>query len=237
MAHELAVAGRGQRLSPGDRLVWVARGIGAPAYARAVKIKRDMHEAWYNWGVTLYVWARAQLPEDRERAVRLWEEAGTKYARAVEIKPAKHEAWYNWGTALYQWAEALLSTDRERAVRLWEEAGAKYARAVEIKPHMHEAWNSWGASLLSLWHPTHDEAVLGAAEEKLKRAEELDAEGAYYNLACLAALRRRTEEAFERLGRELEAGRIGWEHVAGDPDWEALREDERYKELEAKYAS
>jgi tetratricopeptide (TPR) repeat protein len=185
----------------------------------------------------LYGSARAVLSTDRERAVRLWEEAGTKCARAVEIKPDMHEAWYNWGNVLYRWARALLSTDRERAVRLWEEAGTKYARAVEIEPDKRAAWSNWGAGLLSLWHATHDEAVLDAAEEKLRRAEELGAEGANYNLACLAALRGRTEEAFERLGRELEASRIGWEHVAGDPDWEALREDERYKALEAKYAS
>lgn len=66
-------------------------------YAEAVRIKPDMHEAWYNWGVALS--DRAQASDD-ERAAALFESAYEKYAESVRIKPDKHEAWSNWGGAL-----------------------------------------------------------------------------------------------------------------------------------------
>jgi len=206
-------------------------------YARAVETKPDLHEAWNNWGAALHAWARALAPTDLPEAVRLWEEAGTKYARAVEIKPDLHEAWGNWGSALDDWATALAPTDLPAALRLWEEAGTKCARAVDIKPDKHAAWYNWGGALLSRWHYQRDPALLEEAHDKLLRAEQAKPGSATYNLACWAALSGKADEAFEGLATALENAEVKWDHITGDRDWDELRDDPRYKRLEAAHSS
>jgi tetratricopeptide (TPR) repeat protein len=88
-------------------------------YERAVEIKPDKHEAWYNWGIALLDLARMKKDES------LFREAFLKYKRSVEIKPDKHEAWYNWGNALYNLAR--LKGDES----LFMEAFLKYERSVQ----------------------------------------------------------------------------------------------------------
>jgi tetratricopeptide (TPR) repeat protein len=47
-----------------------------------VEFKPDLHEAWYNRGISLGNLGR-------------YEEAISSYDKAVEFKPDLHEAWYN----------------------------------------------------------------------------------------------------------------------------------------------
>ena len=81
--------------------------IGAIAsYDRALEIKPDYHQAWYNRGVALDNLGKY------EKAIASWD-------RALEIKPDLHEAWNNRGNA-------LLNLGR------FEQAIASYDRALEI---------------------------------------------------------------------------------------------------------
>ncbi|MDQ7781066.1 MAG: hypothetical protein RDV41_15325, partial [Planctomycetota bacterium] len=73
----------------GDRLFSEA-GL---KYAEAVRIKPDMHDAFYNWGTALS--NQARLKGNRPEGDRLFSEAGLKYAEAVRIKPDMHEAFNN----------------------------------------------------------------------------------------------------------------------------------------------
>jgi tetratricopeptide (TPR) repeat protein len=52
------------------------------SYDRAIEIKPDKHEAWYNRGIALFNLGRH-------------EEAIASYDRAIEIKSDYYEAWYN----------------------------------------------------------------------------------------------------------------------------------------------
>jgi TolB-like protein/Flp pilus assembly protein TadD len=77
---------------------------------------------------------------------------------------------------------------------------------------------------------------LGDQEEGLrwaKRARMIDPEdpGVLYNVACLYALEKKTDEAIEGLALALEAGFGAREWIAQDPDLESLRDDPRFKAL------
>ncbi len=57
------------------------------SYDKALEIKPNYHQAWYNRGIALVNLGR-------------WEEAIASYDKALELKPDKHEAWNNRGIAL-----------------------------------------------------------------------------------------------------------------------------------------
>ena len=94
------------------------------SYDRALEIKPDYPDAWYNRGVALGNLGR-------------FEEAIASYDRALEIKPDYPDAWYGRGVAL---------DDLGR----FEQAIASYDRALEIKPDYHEAWDGRGVALGNL---------------------------------------------------------------------------------------
>ncbi|MCA2814274.1 MAG: tetratricopeptide repeat protein [Microcystis sp. M090S1] len=125
------------------------------SYDKALEIKPDYHQAWYNRGVALGNLGRL-------------EEAIASYDKALEIKPDYHEAWYNRGFALDdlgRFAEAIASYDKALEIKpddheAWygrgfalgnlgrfAEAIASYDKALEIKPDDHEAWYNRGFAL------------------------------------------------------------------------------------------
>jgi tetratricopeptide (TPR) repeat protein len=72
------------------------------SYDRALKVKPDEHEAWYNRGVSLADIGR-------------YNEAIASYDRALKVKPDYHEAWNNRGIALSylgRYNEAIASFDK-----------------------------------------------------------------------------------------------------------------------------
>ncbi|WP_147069062.1 CHAT domain-containing protein [Microcystis aeruginosa] len=133
--------------------------IGAIAsWDRALEIKPDFHEAWYNRGNALHSLGRL-------------EQAIASYDRALEIKPDFHEAWDNRGFALVNLGrleQAIASFDRALEMKpdlhqAWynrggaladlgrfEDAIASYDRALEIKPDYHQAWYNRGFALGNL---------------------------------------------------------------------------------------
>jgi tetratricopeptide (TPR) repeat protein len=125
------------------------------SYDKALSIKPDKHEAWYNRGNALddlgrneeaiasYDKALSIKPDDHQawnnrgnalQNLGRYEDAIASYDKALSIKPDKHEAWYNRGNAL---------DDLGRN----EEAIASYDKALSIKPDKHEAWYNRGNAL------------------------------------------------------------------------------------------
>jgi tetratricopeptide (TPR) repeat protein len=177
------------------------------SYDRAVEIKPDLHDAWYNRGSTLgrlghyeeaiasYDRAMEIKPDLHEawnnRGISLhrlgrYEEAIASYDRAVEIKPDLHEAWYNQGNSLDQLGR-------------YEEAIASYDRAVEIKPDKHEAWYNQGNSLDQLGR--YEEAIAS-----YDRAVEIkpDKHEAWNNRGISLGRLERYEEAIAAYDRAIE---------------------------------
>ncbi|MTJ15857.1 tetratricopeptide repeat protein [Dolichospermum sp. UHCC 0299] len=108
------------------------------SYDKAVEIKPDYYEAWYNRGISLGNLGR-------------YEEAISSYDKAVEFKPDYHQAWNNRGISLGNLGR-------------YEEAISSYDKAVEFKPDYHQAWNNRGISLGNLGRyeeaiSSYDEAV------------------------------------------------------------------------------
>ena len=80
----------------------------AEKYAKAVEIKPDMNEAFYQWGNALG--GLATLPETHDRGALL-RDAIEKFAMAAKIKPDMHEALFHWGHALRDlqpWLKSLI---------------------------------------------------------------------------------------------------------------------------------
>ena len=90
------------------------------SYKRAIEIKPDFHEGWYNRGYALSALGRK-------------EEAIDSYDQAIAIKPDEL-VWCNRGLALY-------------ALGHKEAAIASYEKAIEINPYFHEAWYHRGGTL------------------------------------------------------------------------------------------
>ena len=104
----------------GDRKFYAGDYTGAiEFYDKAVTIKPDFHQAWYNRSTSLY---------NLER----YEDAIASFDKAVAIKPDYLVAWYNRGTIL---------CDR---LQMYEEAIASFDKVIEIQPDFQEAWRSRG---------------------------------------------------------------------------------------------
>jgi tetratricopeptide (TPR) repeat protein len=136
-------------------------------YAEAGRLKPDYHEAYTNWSTALTGLARVKRDE------ALFREAMEKCAEAIRIKPDKHEAYTNWGNALSDLA--WMKGDEA----LFRESFGKYAEAVRIEPYSHYYHRNWGLALRSCAKIVKDEAeseaLLKQAEEKEKKAAELEA--------------------------------------------------------------
>lgn len=79
------------------------------AYAQALCIKPDLHEAAYNWGVALDTEAAALSRKgDLTAAQAKWLEAGDKFAQALSIDENMHDAAHNWSASLLYEAKTLL---------------------------------------------------------------------------------------------------------------------------------
>jgi tetratricopeptide (TPR) repeat protein len=149
-------------------------------YNRAVEIKKDLHEAFYNWGTALYDLA---MKKEGEEADKLFNESFEKFNRAVEIKKDKHEAFNNWGLALSDLANKKEGTEADK---LFNESFEKFNRAVEIKKDKHEAFYNWGNALSDLAKTKEGEEadkLFNESFDKYQRATEIkkDLHEAFYN--------------------------------------------------------
>ncbi len=102
------------------------------SYDNILKIKPDLHEAWYFRGIAL-------------RGLGRYEEAITSYDEALKIKPDYHEAWNSKGVILCDF------------LKLYEKAIVAFDNALKIKPDYHEAWHNRGVALLQLGR--YEEAI------------------------------------------------------------------------------
>jgi len=135
------------------------------AYDKAIEIKPDFAEAWYNKGVALAKLGR-------------YNEALKAYDKAIKIKPDYSKAWYNKGNTLVnldRYDEALKSFDKAIEIKpddakawfgkgaildilgRYDEALKSFDKAIEIKPNYADAWYGKGVALAKL--DRYDEAL------------------------------------------------------------------------------
>ena len=177
------------------------------SFDKALELKPDLHEAWYNRGNALYNLGRLEA-------------ARSSYDKALEIKPDLHEAWNNRGIALGNLGrleEAIASLDKALEIKpdlheawnyrgyalynlgRWEEAIACYDQALEIKPDNHDAWNNRGNVLgnLGRW----EEAIACYHQALEIKPDDHDA---WYNRGLALDNLGRLEEAIASFDKALE---------------------------------
>ncbi len=133
------------------------------------------------------------------------EEARRQFLAASELSPA-------WGIP---WANMSLLSINEKD---WAAAREQAIKAVSLAP-----WNPEAYQILG--YICRQSGELPTAERLYLRALRLGAEAAdpMYNLACLAALQGRPEEALDWLRRAIEQGFDDRALLAADPDLDSLR--------------
>ena len=199
-------------------------------YAEVLRVKQDDHIALNNWGNLLA--ARGERAADPQEAARLFDEAQAKYAEALRVKPDNHETHHNWGILLAERGER--AADPQEAAQLFDEAQAKFAEALRIKPDDDIALANWGNLLFYLGKraadPQEAARLIDEAEEKYVEANALKPGRSAYNMACIAAVRGREEDA----RRLLEAARgaddfPSKQHILADEDFAAYRDTDWFK--------
>jgi Tfp pilus assembly protein PilF len=194
----------------------------------ALKIKPDYHDALNSWGIALA--DRAKTKSGAE-ADALFAEAGKKYEAALKIKPDYHDALNNWGIALSDQAKTKSGAEADA---LFAEAGKKYEAALKIKPDYHEALNSWGVTFsdqAKTRRGAEADSLFEKAEEMLRRGERSKPGSCAYNLACMAALRRRPAEAKKWLDVVLTHDTVSRKDLTSDKDLDSIREEPWFREM------
>jgi tetratricopeptide (TPR) repeat protein len=207
------------------------------AYDRALEIKPDKDVAFYNKGIALIRLGRyeeaivaadcaSEIKPDSYEAFDIkgcalsrlyrYEEAIVTYERASEIKPDSYEAFYNKGISL-SW------------LGRYEEAIVAYERASEIKPDSYEAFCYKGVSLS--WLGRYEEAIV-AFDWAIKIKP--DSYEAFYSKSCVLALTGEIELAITALRTSISIEPENRELAKTDPDFDAIRNDERFQQLIAE---
>ena len=128
------------------------------SFDRAIKLKPDILEDYYNGGISLgYLGGYEEALASYDRVLKLqpdnpiiwlsrgnllnnlgrYEEAVASYDRALELQPDNHIAWNNRGHALDNLGR-------------YEEAVASYDRAIELQPNNHITWMNRGVAVINL---------------------------------------------------------------------------------------
>lgn len=161
-------------------------------FEEALRLKPDKENAWAAWGLTLLKWAQV-LP--REEQPDKLAEASDKYAKAVRLNPEHDKTWELWGLTLLTWARLLDGPER---LLKYSEAVEKFAKAIQFGPDGHDALSKFGNTLFEwarLLQQPEQQEKLSQAWEALLKAEKLKPGSSAYNLACIAAMSGRLDEA------------------------------------------
>ena len=110
-------------------------------YEMALKIKRNLHEAFTKWGLALVSMAKGAAGN---KADSLFQEACKKFASATQTRTDNHEALYKWGLTLAEMAKSKNGTEADALSR---DACRKFDQVVHIKADHHEAYYRWGLVL------------------------------------------------------------------------------------------
>lgn len=108
----------------------------------------------------------------------------------------------------------------------WPEAAKAYSELVKLDPKDGTAWHHLGYALhiqgkIDEALPAHQKA---AEFEKMRPI-------ALYNVACVHALKKEKDKAFEALGKAVEAGFGDLDILDQDTDMDALRDDPRFAKV------
>ncbi|MES2695769.1 MAG: hypothetical protein V4773_20005 [Verrucomicrobiota bacterium] len=151
--------------------------------------------------------ASGRVLQGYEDAVRLWREADQHFERAVTMMRDPSSALVDWAMALLARADRVWGKDRAEAVALWTQAAEKGARASATGPTGQKAITAQAVCMMRLYVEQPDQVHFLDAGEKILREGEAMQPGAFaYNLACVAALRKKAPECIVWLNKSKAHG-------------------------------
>lgn len=193
-------------LNQGKLLFDLEQDEALEAYDEVIGINPELAEGWYRRGRALFYLER-------------YPEAITSSDRALRLEPNYFGAWNTRGVALYnseRYPEAITSYDKAIQInRNWGSLGPAIT------------WYNQGDALISL--ERYPEAI-ASYDKALKIDPKFDL--AYYNKACVYALQGKVDLAIENFQQviKLDPGKLQ-ELAKTDPDFDRIRQDERFQAL------
>jgi adenylate cyclase len=182
-------------------------------------------------------------------------EAETEFKTALDLDPQLYEAYYYSGRAYYvqgKFREAADAFGQANAVRpddptsaslrctalktlgreselavAHEQCVAIFERHLSLNPDDALAWSRIAVEMV----------MFGEREKGLEyanRAYELSPEFCRYNVACAHVLAGEHDRALELLAEHASKGAVQKDWLARDSDWDAVRNDPRFKAIEEK---
>jgi tetratricopeptide (TPR) repeat protein len=157
-------------------------------FSQALKIKPDLYETLTNWANALWTHARTK---NGAEADQLFLQSSEKFAQALKIKPDAPDAMYNLGSVLSDQAKTKIGKEADE---LYLRAFDQYYQALKINPKHYESLNNWGTALLNQAKTksgSDADAIFQKALDKYTHALKIKPDfcEAYFNLACIAALK------------------------------------------------
>jgi tetratricopeptide (TPR) repeat protein len=142
-----------------------------------------------------------------------YEEAIASYDKALELNSGNSDAWNNRGVALAN-------------LKRYEEAITSYDKALKLNSGNSDAWNNRGVTLANL--KRYEEAITS-----YDKALEFNSDFFYtwFNRACCHGLQGKVEETINALKKATELNSICREKAKTDPDFDKVRQDERFQKL------
>ena len=170
-------------------------------YAKAAKLKPDLAEAFYKWGVALF--NLAYIKQDETLHIKSFE----KFAESAKLNPNNAYVFCKWGVAILN-----LANIKEKE-SLYEEAIEKLEKAVKLNSNFGEALYNWGIALSYLAYIRKDEVLYKETIEKIEKTVKLNPNFADalhqwgIALSCLAEMKQDEslyKEAIEKFEKTAE---------------------------------
>jgi tetratricopeptide (TPR) repeat protein len=176
------------------------------SYEKALQLQPDLIPAWLG---------RAKIL----RRLKRYEEAVSANQKVLQLQPDNPKGWFGLGYTL---------KDAGR----YEEAIAAFDRLQKLQPNNHQSWKHQGYVLTKLGN--YDQA-LRCFDQALQLKS--SSGGTYYSRAYYYLSLGNIEAAIADLQHAIEMSASNWkdrywqEMAKTDPDFDSLREDDRFKQL------
>lgn len=186
---------------------------------------------WTNWSVLHTAWGSISEPEEAQKHFK---EACEKFAVANSLHQNAFESLQASSLALIHWAKHVNEPRQFEA--MLNEAQVKIDKAIKLNPYVFGVWITKGYLFRQKAVRETDteirETWLLQARECYETANRFDRNAGVYDLACVAALRGKTEECRRLLQDGLARDLLPVKRwINRDQDFTSVREEEWFREL------
>lgn len=166
------------------------------------------------------------------KADQLFKTVYQGYAEVVSDDPLRAQALYFWGHALLHQAKTKTG---EEASRLYREAMAKFSFCMLIDPNYLAAAIDGGVAYMDLARlqgVAFDDKLYDQAKMEFEKANAIQSGAAFYNLACIYALRDDADACLKALTQSRDKGSLpDPADIVNDPDLAGVKNQLWFREF------